>query len=98
MLLSQNVLITVDKDVIAIRYIECLHLHSEDIDRCIDKLNNDIVIPVTMISGKCHRISIKDQIESFKDNGMPMDLFRAQTAIFEKWIYLIGTTHGIASH
>lgn len=94
MLLSQNVLITSSKDVIAIRYIECWHLDTDESDQCVDKLAGDMVIPVTMTSGKCYRISIKDQIQSFKDNGMPSDLISARTAIFDKWVYLIGNVNG----
>ena len=85
-----SLLVTADNTLLALRYVESVGSLKSDEDLIVNKLKNDITIPVVMQSGKEYLISIRKQIETFEKQGIPSILEDAHSAILSRWIQLIG--------
>ena len=83
-------LATDDNILLSLKNVESFGSPKSLEDVVVDKLKNDITIPVVMQSGKEYSISVRKQIDVFEKQGIPTDLEDAHSAILSRWIQLIG--------
>ena len=75
-----------DRSVISLRYVESVNFTQEDEDAVIEKLRDDLTIKIRTVSGMEHVISMQMQKTvygtAFK---IPSDLKELREAIIERW-------------
>lgn len=80
----------VDDQFISIKNIESIGVISDDEQSCVDKLKDDITIPIRMSSGTIYTVSVREQMDVFQKHGVPDTLLKTYQAIIERWFYFIG--------
>lgn len=84
-----SILVSTDGMILAIKYIESVEASRDEADVIVDKLADDIVFAVIMVSGKAYTISTKYQMEIFKKQGTPLTVKDTHEEILEKWVYIV---------